>query len=285
MQQIINTNCGPILQSIDLDHPNGATINPRAEFAHRHRLPNLVQKSLAQTQQSGESKKKHAAFSSSGLYWIVFISLIIATLTVILNFIVGYAGAEFARAGHTLKTDERRILINSDLIIAPANVIRYPSQRKMTQAKRLELYFHWPTMEGYSQKLKFAFNNIEKASDVIFITLAPRFSGLDMTGRVKPIYQKFYVSSAIDMHNGLERYELDSDAGFINEYLMVQKNSSRPFSARCVKFVPDGPVPYCIRDILIGNDLALTYRFHINLIANWFELDQSIRNRFRAMIK
>ncbi|MCP4071926.1 MAG: hypothetical protein GY742_09340 [Hyphomicrobiales bacterium] len=252
-----------------------------ASTSHRHRLPNLQNK--FQTPQK-ENSNEADAIPAGNFRLIVIISLILALLMGAVKLVAGYAGAEFARAGHTISTVEHKIIINSDVVTVPANMIRYPSQRRMTAAKKLNLYFHWPTMEGYSEDLEPMFNDLSINSNIIFVTLMPRFSPLDMTARVDPIYEKFIIGPPIDLGNGLVSQRLDSENGYINEYLIVEKNSPAPYAARCVKPDKGSGAAYCIRDIQIGNDLSLTYRFHSDIISQWFELDQNIIKKFNAMI-
>jgi len=226
--------------------------------------------------------KKPAPAASFKL--ISTISLVLAAFALIIYFIIGYIGAEIARAGHTVQTDERRIFIDADLITVRENFIRYRSQRQRAQVKKLELYLLWPDMEGYSEIRKSEFNNLEDNSKIIFVSLAPRFSTFDMSGRIEPIYSKFFKGEPEDIGFGLMRHELDKDAGFIDEYLVVQKNSPYPFSARCVRQNNNSLTPYCLRDIHIGKNLSLTYRFHEKLLSQWLALDQSIRTQFKSMI-
>ncbi len=269
------------MQSTTFEDHVPTNIPAGAGTSHRHRLPNLQHK--FQTRRK-ENSNEADAIPAGNFRLIVIISLILALLMGTVKLVAGYAGAEFARAGHTISTVEHKIIINSDVVTVPANMIRYPSQRRMTAAKKLDLYFHWPTMEGYSEDMEPMFNDLSISRNIIFVTLIPRFSSLDMTARVDPIYEKFIIGTPIDLGNGLVSQRLDPENGFINEYLIVEKNSPAPFAARCVKPDKGSGAAYCIRDIHIGNGLSLTYRFHSDIISQWFELDQNIVGKFDAMI-
>lgn len=251
---------------------------------HRHRLPNLVNKLNQQQLPATPEDDKADNSVLPNLHTTVLICLILAASVFCLYWISGYAGEKISLAGHTMDTSTRRIVIKSDVITAPANMIRYPSQRRLIESNRLDLYLHWPSMEGYSEARNSSFNNVEDSSDIVFVSLAPRFSAFDMTARIDPIYRKFFIGSPKEIGNELLAHDLDPKAGFIDEYLIVQKNSPYPFSARCVRAVDGWTKPYCIRDIHIGNNLSLTYRFHKKLIKNWLALDQTVRKKFKAMI-
>lgn len=251
---------------------------------HRHRLPNLHKKFVANAQIPDHTDAIKQTSDTNWFRLIILLSILLALLTGVIFLIAKYTGDEIARAGHTIVTDTRRISINSDVITAPANIIRYASQRKLVEARQLDLYLHWPRLQGYSEELKDVFNDTQNKRDIIFVTLAPRFSTFDMSARIDPIYRKFFTTPALEIGNGLISHELDPNAGFIDEYLIVEKNNPYPYSARCIKTTTTVATPYCIRDIQIGKGLSLTYRFHVSLIPHWLTLERSIRQKFKAMI-
>ncbi len=257
-------------------------INGNTRIGHRYRLPNLQTKMTNMA--DIEASKSRASKNGGILRLVLGVTFGLALLAGIIFLVAGYAGAELARAGHTINTKLRTISIGSDTITIPGNMIRYSSQRRATRSKRLDIYLHWPGMNGYSEELKSEFNNNRDNHNIVFVTLAPRFSTFDMSARINPIYRKFFTGENADIGNGLIAWQLDSGAGFIDERLVVQKDSPYPFAARCVSPGDTGTKPYCIRDIHIGKELSLTYRFHEKLLPQWLSLDRSIRNKFKLMI-
>ena len=258
---------------------NSLALPKPSENSHRHRYPNLQHKFQEQTITPDE-----VLTLSGNLKLIIVISMFLALLVATIKLIAGYAGAELVRAGHTSSTQIHRVIINRDIVTLPANLIRFTSQRRLKEAKILNLYFHWPTLDGYSEELKPIFNGAKISNQIIFVNLLPRFSDLDMSARIGPIYEKFLVGPQTSIGDNLVSQQLDPENGFINEYLIVEKNNPNPFSARCVKSGSNGGSAYCIRDINIGESLSLTYRFHSDLIPLWFDLEQSIISKFNAMI-
>jgi len=221
---------------------------------------------------------------TGNLKLIVIISIFLALLMATFQLIAGYAGAELARAGHTTSTRIHRVQIGADIISLPANMIRFSSQRRMIEANKLDIYLHWPTLKGYSEQLKPVFDGVQISNRIIFVNLVPRFSELDMSARLEPIYQNFLIGPQTLIDNNLVSQQLDPGNGFINEYLIVEKNNPNPFTARCVKPGVNGESAYCIRDINIGESLSLTYRFHSDLIPQWLDLEQGIIGKFSAML-
>ena len=265
------------------NHTQSAINNP-ATPGHRYRLPNLQHKLGTVSPQPELDARENVILPVSKFRLFVKFTLIVSLAAICIYAVATYVGAELARAGHTISTTERKIIINSDIVTAPANIIRYPSQRKIIEAKRLDLYLVWPSLEGYSEKLKAEFSDVENSGNIIFVSLIPRFSQYDMSQRIEPIYKKFFIGPQVDLKNGLVGRTLDPRAGFLDEFLMIQTNSSKPFAARCIHSPQSATTPYCIRDINIGQDLSLTYRFHRKLSPHWRELDEAIGNKFATMI-
>ena len=263
---------------------NSGNHGGNGNYRHRYRLPNLQSKLSGGGNQYVPENENTQPQNTGTLRLILIICALLLAMVGSAYLIAKYAGAEIARAGHTINTDLRTVIIGRDVIKAPANMIRYPSQRRAVEAKRLDLYLHWPSMEGYSETRKLEFNNNGNKGDIVFISLTPRFSTFDMTARIDPIYRKFFIGNETEIGHGLTSRKLDAEAGFIDEVLIVQKNSPYPFSARCVVDANNKTTPYCIRDIHIGDDLSLTYRFHQRLLPKWLSLDQAIRSKFKAMI-
>ena len=139
-------------------------------------------------------------------------------------------------------------------------------------------------MTGYTNENSSEFNRTGQHTNLIFLTIEPRSMSLEMSGRVDPIYSKFFDGPAQPAIAGLERQKLGSDGGYIEEDLYIESNSPYPFVTRCLRPEAKIGTPFCIRDIHIGKDLMLTYRFHIKYLPDWMRLDQSIRNFFNATV-
>ncbi len=259
-----------------------------ASSTHRYRPPNLQRKLAAQATPPNNNCNEKASVAKN-IKLILLIALVFTLMAGCAFIIARLAGAEIALAGHTLNTGERQIIIGSHVITAPANMIRYPSQRSVVSAKRLDLYLHWPSMQGYSEKLKKSFNATSENNDIVFIKLERQFSESAMSARVKPIYQNFFIGQPYDYGYGLKAVKLDPIAGFIDEFLVIQKNNPNPYAARCLDPAPTSQgtttTPYCIRDIHIANGISLTYRFHKTLLKDWQLIERTITARFETMIK
>jgi hypothetical protein len=224
------------------------------------------------------------ASNNSVIRIIVALCAAMAVLTGVILLCVHLVGAEIARAGHSVDTATRQIVIGNDVVYAPANMIRFRSQRRASTLERLDLYLLWPDMAGYSESRKSEFNRAVVNPAMLFLTLEPRSMSQDMSGRIEPIYSKFLTGPSLDSGNGLLRRALSPDGGFNGEELWYEANSPYPFAARCVRPDEASATPYCLRDIHVGQDLSVTYRFHQSLIGEWMALDAAVRAQVKRLL-
>ena len=265
---------------------------PTLEMAHlagrmgttsfQQRIPGNV-KALAETRHNEDSEKKPVV--SDGMTSIILlVSICLLVFALLLYGLAHLVGDGISRAGHTNSQKALEIVIGNDVLNVRENVVRYPSQRYSGAHKRLELYMHWPNMTGYSDENRKAFNMSANKSNLLFVTLEPRTMSYDMSGRIIPIYSRFFEGKKSDAGHGLIRQPLSAEGGYIDEDLYYEKSSPYPFAVRCVREGSTVSTPFCIRDIHIGKGLMLTYRFHKKFLAKWIGLDQAIRAAVQEML-
>ncbi|TJV23856.1 MAG: hypothetical protein E5Y18_18705, partial [Mesorhizobium sp.] len=82
-------------------------------------------------------------------------------------------------------------------------------------------------------------------------------------------------------------YGFNEKSGYFNEVLAVgNRRGKDPFVARCLS----GPsaaqsLAPCERDILVGDNLSLTYRFPMEFLGDWQALDAAIAAKAARMLK
>jgi hypothetical protein len=78
--------------------------------------------------------------------------------------------------------------------------------------------------------------------------------------------------------NGLTRYELPEDAGFVDESILVgQRSDGTKFVARCLMpGAEQTAIAGCDRDMHVGADLAIMARFPSSLLDDWKTLDLAL---------
>ncbi len=199
-----------------------------------------------------------------------------------------WVGASIVMAGHTDDVTLREIVVGNNVIVAPANVIRFERQRINGVAPRLDLYFRWPQMDGYSPSTSVDFNNAGDRKNILFVSFEPAMMSRDMSGRFEPIYKSLIVEPSTAGPAGLVFHEFNESSGYLNEVLAVAERGAGmpPYVARCLS----GPsaaesLAPCERDIHMGDALSLTYRFPQELLADWKQLDAAVIAKAEQMVK
>lgn len=218
----------------------------------------------------------------------IFIGLsVLALLSFVLFVASRWFGASIALAGYTADPTPREIVIGNNVIVAPSNAIRFERARRDGIASRLDLYLRWPEMDGYSPEASDAFNNLGGTRRIIFLGFEERMMSRDMSGRFAPIYDALIDKPGKPGPAGLILHDFSKKSGYLNEMLVVaHRESGDPFVARCLTGVSaEGSLAPCERDIQVGDNLSLTYRFPAELLADWRRLDASVRARASEMLK
>ena len=248
--------------------------------AFQRRMPGHVER-LAKSRMEDANKPEKISAGVLKKILLTAVTLLIAALAMFVT--AHFFGDNLSRAGHSQSTEELEIVVGSEYLKVPANKIRFYSQRSSSAHEKLDLYIHWPSLSGYRDSLSADFNNSNGNINLVFITIEQRNMSYDMSGRVGPIYEQFFEGAGQLTNVGLVKQPLSSDGGFIDEDLYYAASSPYPFATRCVREVAS-TTPFCIRDIHIGKNLMLTYRFHQKHLPSWIELEQSIRALTKSMI-
>ncbi len=187
-------------------------------------------------------------------------------------------GRAIALAGHTEDTTIHEIVIENNVLMVPANVIRFERSRRDGIADRLDLYLRWPDMTGYTAAARDDFNNAGGERKIIFLSFSQQTMSRDMSGRFDPIYRSLIVEPGVAGQGGVTLYDFTEKSGYLNDVLAVAERSSEtPFVARCLTGESAGEsLAPCERDILIGNNLSLSYRFPKEFLPGWRALDAAV---------
>ena len=212
---------------------------------------------------------------------------ILAALSLALSLAGRWFGAEIALGGHTEDETRHEIVIGNNVLAVPANMIRLEKARRDGIAARLDLYVRWPEMDGYSAEARDAFNGTGGPPRIVFLGFEEPMMSRDMSGRYAPIYDALISKPGTPGPGGTVIYEFSDRSGYLNEQLVVAPRSGEdPFVARCLT----GPsaaesLAPCERDVLVGKGLSVTYRFPLDLLADWRALDASVEALARTLIR
>lgn len=218
--------------------------------------------------------------SNRFLYRLTAIVALLAALTLAVSIGGRWFGERIALAGHTDSTEEFLIQIGQDKLRLPANMIRFRDQRRNGVTERVDIYFTWPEQQGYSSALRARFDDIAQSSNLIFLQISQSTMSRDMSGRLEPIYSKLFDGDPQPAKFGLTLHRLRSDSGYGKEIILsAQRPDSPDYVVRCL--LPGaGEQPTsgdCQRDIHIGQDLTVLYRFSSVLLKDWQHIDAAVR--------
>lgn len=217
---------------------------------------------------------------------VFYVFAALALLSVAISLGGKWLGRSIAMAGYTDDTTVRQVVMSNNVISVPANFIRFDQARRDGNASRLDLYLRYPEMDGYSTAARGDFNHTTTRK-IIFLSFEPRMMSRDMSGRFAPIYSALIVKPGTPGPGGTTLYGFTEKSGYLNEVLAVADRPGKdPFVARCLS----GPsaeesLAPCERDIQVGDDLSLTYRFPRELLGNWQVLDAAIATKVAGILK
>jgi hypothetical protein len=217
---------------------------------------------------------------------VFFAFAALALLSVAISVGGKWLGRSIALAGYTDETVVRQVVMGDNVIAVPANFIRFDQARRDGIASRLDLYLRYPEMDGYSTAARDDFNHLT-TKKIVFLSFEPKMMSRDMSGRFAPIYSALIEKPGTPGPGGTTIYAFTEKSGYLNEVLAVAERPGRdPFVARCLS----GPsaeesLAPCERDIQVGDDLSLTYRFPRELLGNWAALDAAIATKVASILK
>lgn len=217
---------------------------------------------------------------------LFFVFAGLAAISLLISLAERALGSHIALGGHSNAQTMHEIVIDNDVISVPENMIRLPEQRRDGVAERLDLYFSWPALAGYSEGERDVFNGTGAEASLIFLSFEERAMSRDMSGRFEPIYKFLIEGSGVGAPAGLTRHVLPAKAGYLNEILYVgPEEGGTRFVARCSEEGVSDLVAACERDIQVGTNLSATLRFPQALLGQWRTLDAVTRPLLGSMLK
>ncbi len=216
----------------------------------------------------------------------VFIAFF-AVLTLVISLGGRWFGARVSLAGNTESVAPITLTIGRDTLRLPENTLRFPSQRRDGVSERADLYLTWPEMQGYSAEHRNRFDDVARSSGLIFLQIAQSTMSRDMSGRFEPIYSHLVEGGGVAFASGMTLYRLRADAGYADEVLLTAPRAGAPdYVVRCT--LPPTPQMAtsgdCQRDIKVGRDLTVLYRFSSQHLPDWDHIDAAIRHFVEARL-
>ncbi len=228
--------------------------------------------------QNSTTTENFEAVDSGFMLKIFYCFLALAGMSVLISFAGKQLGQSIAMAGHTDDTTLREIVIGNNVLSVPSNEIRFEHERLSGVTARLDTYLRWPTMTGYTDEARADFNHVNQSRNIVFVSFRERTMSRDMSGRMEPIYSSLIVKPGIAGPGETTLYGFREKSGYLNEVLAVgESGTGQPFVARCLTGnAAESSLAPCERDIHLGDNLSMTYRFPARLLRDWKSLDANM---------
>lgn len=236
---------------------------------------------------SGPEPEISPLLSPRLVYKITAVVVLLVALTTIVSFSGHRLGEKLALAGHTSSQEIYDIFIGQDHLRLPANTIRFESQRGTSIAERIDLYLTWPALEGYGENNRNLFDDVSRPENLIFLQLSQSTMSQDMSGRLEPIYRHILGEEAQPGPAGLVRYDAKSNTSYAGEVFFTADRAGRPpYVLRCTlpKHADASTSADCQRDVHMGKDLTVLYRFSSKLLPQWRIIDDSVETFVRSRL-
>jgi hypothetical protein len=205
----------------------------------------------------------------------------LASLTIAISVGGRMLGERIALAGHTENTATIDIIIGQDQVRLPANTIRFEEQRQTGRAERVDLYLTWPEMSGYSNATRSRFNDASQPESLIFLNLSQSTMSKDMSGRLGPIYSHLFDDRPEPGPAGLTLQRLKENTGYGDEVFFTGiLPDGSDYAVRCMMPADESQSTGadCQRDIHVGRDLSVLYRFSSRLLPQWQAMEARVRD-------
>jgi len=219
--------------------------------------------------------------STRFLIVVTLFVLILAAASVAISWFGRAYGERLSLAGHTEDSEILDITIGRDRLSLTANTIRFEPQRQAGSAERVDLYLLWPELTGYSVAQRRRFDDLSLSHSLIFLQMSQSTMSRDMSGRVEPIYRHLLEPGSTAGPAGLTIHHFRSAPGYEGESLLTGTlPGGKAYAIRCL--LPNIPESTgssdCQRDIHVGEDLTVLYRFSSRLLQDWQAIDIAVRD-------
>lgn len=186
--------------------------------------------------------------------------------------------------GRTMDTTPVHLKVSDEALVVPANMIRFPAERRDGAIDRVNLLLHWPDLDGFSKANADTFRDTNTGAPLVFVTIFAKDANYGTTGWLDRIYTRYFSDHAWAGPNGLVGVKLTEESGYAGEDLFFEPESAEPFVARCMTDGQPELAATCLREILIDDNLIARYRFDKALLGDWEKMDPAIRGLIEGMV-
>lgn len=171
-------------------------------------------------------------------------------------------------------------------LVVPTNYTRFPRARRGGERQSIALYALLPDLEPFTPEKSMIFDGNEPDSPVIYFEISEYGLALEEGDRLVKVYlEKTIDPNGRDGPYGLTAYDFMDNTGYKDEDLFVYfREDDEPIVLRCYEESELIPSPHCRRDMRLNENLAMSYRYKRPWLAQWREIDQSVRSLVLSLL-
>lgn len=176
------------------------------------------------------------------------------------------------------RTTPIHMQIGSTNFVIPENFTQYPRARRGGIRDSVALYAMLPNLEPYSVRYDQYFfeNNVD--NPVVYFQIEIARLPMSESERLELIYrERLEEGLGTEIDNGLMQHNFANDSGYDDQELFVAtKEDGTTVVILCTEFSNMVPSPNCRREMDIGNDLIMSYRFKRHHLDQWQDIDRGL---------
>ena len=89
------------------------------------------------------------------------------------------------------------LTVGSEPLVIPANLIRFPTDRRGGLVTAVDLLLHWPSLDGFSEERAKEFRDGSPQAPLVYVTITEAETPLDSTARLADIYGRYFAGPAV----------------------------------------------------------------------------------------
>lgn len=162
-----------------------------------------------------------------------------------------------------------------DLVISEHNVRRI-ARGENGRIEQIELAMSWPPGTKALVASASGGSAPRNLRDAVFLTLERRPKQVTAADRLHRIYPYYFESGPADTEHGLKVYRFKPNSPYAGQDLYVGALNDTWTTMRCDVTDSDLMPAMCRRELVLWDEITVTYRFHRSHLPSWKELDAAV---------
>jgi len=167
--------------------------------------------------------------------------------------------------------------VGSAALVIPANLIRFPADRRGGLVTAVDLLLLWPSLDGFSEERAKEFRDASAQAPLVYVTVTEAETPLDSTARLHDLYERYFEGPEFDGPGNLTGRYMDAQSPYRGEVVYFEPRAVEPYVVRCLAEETEDIPATCIREVNIGHGLTMLYRFNRVWLGDWKTMDDRLR--------